>query len=65
MKERHLFGSANEVEVVAVVDGEGGWERLRGGGRGECNCGCDQGSENEVGGCSRVVVQESPLSAAE
>lgn len=67
MKERCLFGSVIEVEVVTVVDGEDGWERLRGlegGGRGGCDCGCEQGSEDEVGGCSRVVVLEPPLSAA-
>jgi hypothetical protein len=28
MKERRLFGSV--IEVVAVDDGEGGWERLSG-----------------------------------
>jgi len=53
MKERRLFGSVIEVEVVTVVDGEDGWEKLRGlegGGRGECNFECEQGSEDDVGG---------------
>jgi hypothetical protein len=35
------------IEVLAVVDR---WERLSGRGRGESDCGCNQGSENEVHG---------------
>ena len=41
-------GRRSVGSVVAVVDGEGVWERLNGG-RSECGGGCDQGSRKEVG----------------
>jgi hypothetical protein len=48
MKERGLFRPA--IEILAVVDSGGGRKSLSGRGMGESDCGCDQGSENEVGG---------------
>jgi hypothetical protein len=38
---------------------------MEGGGRGECDCGCNQRNGNEVAGCSSMLVMEPPLSAAD